>query len=237
MTTRTVQFWGQGYSTPPAAGLTLTPCTITATVSGNVVFSGAIPTTESSDILRLPTDQTILFTFEIPLVTTGSAYTVPVSLDITGDDLYLEQITANYCKVNNPVFTSEQITILNDPATTPEQSIVIYEPVANPPLTPEEVTYLSTTPYPASYPTLVAHNLTTTITSGSSEYGSIVSNSDSNDARSNVVITNATYSSSPPPDIRPPESDGTWGWEIETASGQTSNMTFLMNVAPGQDIS
>ena len=63
MTNRTVQFWGQGYSTPPAAGLALTPCTIVATVDGNVVFSGPIPTVESSDILRLPTDQQLLFTF------------------------------------------------------------------------------------------------------------------------------------------------------------------------------
>ena len=237
MTTRTVQFYCQGYSTPPAEGLTLTPCTIVATIGGNVVFSGPVSTLESSDILRLPTDQTVLFTCEIPLVTTGNAYTIPVSLDITGDDVYLEQINANYCRVNNPVFTSEQITILNDPATTPEQSIVIYEPVANPPLTPEEVTYLSTTPYPASYPTLVAHNLTTTVSTGASDYNSIIANSELTDARSNVVITNATYSSPPPPDPRPPDADNTWGWEIETAPGQTSNMTFLMNVSPGQDIS
>ena len=169
MTTRTVQFWGQGYSTPPAAGLTLTPCTIVATVSGNVVFSGAIPTTESSDILRLPTDQTILFTCEIPLVTPPDIpYTLPVSLAITGDDIYLEQILANYC---------------NDAGNT----------------------------------------------SGPTGFGPI----DSGDARSNVVITNATYSSSPPPDIRPPAATGTWGWEIETASGQTSTMTFNMNVFPG----
>ena len=101
MTNRTVQFWGQGYSLPPAEGLALTPCTITATVAGNVVFSGTIPTIESSDINRVPSDQQILFTCEIPLVTGNTLYTIPVSLDITGDDVFLEQIEANYCNNGN----------------------------------------------------------------------------------------------------------------------------------------
>lgn len=173
MTTRTVRFWGQGYSTPPAEGLALTPCTITATISGNTVFSGAIPTTESSDILRVPSDQTILFTCEIPLVTTGptaNVYTLPVSLAITGDDVYLEQIETNY------------------------------------------------------------NYQTGNVSSGPTGFGPIIN---SGDPRSNIVITNATYSSIPPPDPRPIEAEGTWGWEIETASGQTSTMAFNMNVAPG----
>ena len=175
MTNRTVQFFGQGYSTPPAEGLTLTPCTITATVDGNVVFSGTIPTLESSDIQRLPTDQQVLFTFEIPLVTItdppgyGNIYTLPVSLAITGDDVYLEQIESNYNSLGNGV------------------------------------------------------------SSGSTGFASITS---LGDARSNVVVTNATFTN-PPPDPRPVESEGTWGWEIETAPGQTSTMTFDMNVKPG----
>lgn len=174
MTTRTVQFYGQGYSTPPAEGLTLTPCTITATVDGTVVFSGPIPTIESSDILRDPTEQEILFTFEIPLVTItdppgyGNTYTLPVSLAITGDDVYLEQIDSNYNSLGNGV------------------------------------------------------------SSGSTGFSSI----SAGDARSNVVVTNATFTN-PPPVPRPVESEGSWGWEIETAPGQTSIMTFDMNVKPG----
>ena len=92
MTNRTVQFWGQGYSTPPS-GVGLTPCTITATIDGVQVFSGIIPTTESTDIGRLPTDQQVLFQWEIPMNFSG---TVPVSLQLTGSDVYLEQILANY---------------------------------------------------------------------------------------------------------------------------------------------
>ena len=171
MTNRTVQFLGQGYSTPPAEGLTLTPCTITATVDGNVVFSGAIPTTESSDIQRLPADQQVLFTFEIPLVTTGSSYTIPVRLDITGDDVFLEQINANYSQV------------------------------------------------------LRWNSITSSGPTGFISFST-------GDARSNVVVTNATFTN-PPPDPRDPATGGTWGWEIETAPGQTSTMTFDMNVNPG----
>jgi len=96
MTNRTVQVWGQGYSLPPAGGLSLTPCTITATFNGTEVFSGAIPTIESSDIQRLPTDQQVLFTFEIPMDLQG---TFPMSCTITGDDVFLEQILANYTAV------------------------------------------------------------------------------------------------------------------------------------------
>jgi hypothetical protein len=166
MTTRTVQFYGQGYSVP-IEGLGLTPCAITATVGGNVVFSGGIPTLESSDILRLPADQQILFTFEIPLITTGNAYTIPVSLALTGDDIYLEQIDGNYCN------------------------------------------YFGNTTGPTGFSGLF-----------------------NGEARSNVVVTNATYSN-PPPDPRPPGTEGTWGWEVETAPGQTSTMTFDMNVTPG----
>lgn len=172
MTTRTVQFLGQGYSLPPAEGLEFTPCTITATVSGNVVFSGAIPTTYSSDVNHTPQYQVVLFTFEIPLVTANTAnaspYTLPVSLDITGDDVFLEQILTNYC--NN-----------NGTTTGPNGFFAI----------------------------------------------------SNQDARSNVVVTNGAVITPKPDPLTPESPTGTWGWEIETAPGQTATMTFDMNIIPG----
>jgi hypothetical protein len=98
MTTRTVQFWGQGYSTPPAAGFTLTPCTVTATFNGNTVFSGTIPTLESSNIERLPDQQVLLFSCDIPLNTTSTEY-VEMVCNLTGDIVFLEQVYLNYCTV------------------------------------------------------------------------------------------------------------------------------------------
>lgn len=230
MTTRTVQFWGQGYSNAPAEGLTLTPCTITATVSGNVVFSGPIATLESSDILRLPTDQQVLFTCEIPLVTTGNAYTLPVSLAVTGDDVFLEQINMNYCVIYNPVYTAEQITILNNPATTIQEKLAIWEPLANPPLSAEDITLLNSNDWTIMEPVLATHNLLTTISSGPTGFFG----GDFDEVRSNVVVTNATFYNQPP-DPRPEGTVGSWGWEIETAPGQTSTMTFDMNVSPGSE--
>ena len=172
MTNRTVQFWGQGYSTPPAEGLSFTPCNITATVDGNRVFSGTIPTIEGTDIGRLPSDQTILFTFEIPLVTGNTAYVLPVSLDITGDDVYLEQILINYCQQ--------------------------------------------------------AGNTS----SGPTGFGTITTGED---PRANVVVTGATFVNPAPTEPREPGASGTWGWEIETAAGTTSNMAFDMIVHPGKE--
>lgn len=171
MTTRTVQFWGQGYSTP-AVGLAFTPCNITATVDGNQVFSGPVPTVEGTDIARLPGDQQILFTFEIPLVTGNVTYTLPVSLDITGDDIYLEQILINYC------------TLIGGTSSGP-----------------------------------TGFGITTM----------------GGDPRANVVVTGATYVSPTPTEPRDPASEGTWGWEIETADGTTSNMTFDMIVHAGKE--
>lgn len=236
MTNRTVQFWGQGYSTPPGPGLAFTPCTITATVAGNVVFSGPIPTLESSDILRQPGEQQILFTCEIPLVTIGNLYTIPVSLQITGDDIFLEQIQANYCRIANPIYTPEQIAILNLPPTLENQpaKVAVLESVANPPLSQADIDFLSNNVWPEIEPVLAANNLNVEISSGVDGFYTITQGNPTDiDARSNVVVTNATYVSPGAPDPLPPGVVGTWGREIETAPGQTSTMTFNMNVYPG----
>jgi hypothetical protein len=171
MTNRTVQFWGQGYSAP-AEGLAFTPCNITATVDGNQVFSGSVPTVEGTDIARLPSDQQILFTFEIPLVSGNTSYTLPVSLDITGDDIYLEQILINYC------------------------------------------------------------GQTGNTSSGPTGFGITTGGTD---PRANVVVTGASYVNPPPSEPRDPATLGTWGWEIECATGTTANMTFDMIINPGRE--
>jgi hypothetical protein len=114
-----------------------------------------------------------LFSFEIPLVTTGNAYTLPVSLDITGDDVFLEQINANY-------------------------GVVVVD--SDPPVSSG----------PTGFLTIAAA-----------------------DARSNVVVTGASYSNPAPPEPRGPDNTGTWGWEIKCAPGTTANMAFDMNIQPG----
>jgi hypothetical protein len=229
---RTIQMWGQGYSTPPAVGLEFTPCTITATVDGNVVFSGAIPTLESSDIGRLPTDQQVLFSFNIPLVTTGNVYTLPVSLAVTGDDVFLEQINANFCKIPNPVYTSEQLAILDTPDTIENQAakVDVYTAVANPPLSQADIDFLSTNVFPATETILAANNLLAYISSGENGYLPTNAGSLEPKPRSNVVITNAVYNAPLEPY---PAGEGTWGYELEISTGQTATMTFDLNIQPG----
>jgi hypothetical protein len=108
--------------------------------------------------------------------------------------------------------------------------LAIREPLANPPLSSEDITFLTNNSWPTTTPTLAEHNLTTYISSGVSVFNNITNTS--NDARGNVVITNATYYNTPPTP-RPTGAEGTWGWEIETAPGQTSIMTFDLNVTAG----
>jgi hypothetical protein len=177
MTNRTVQIWGQGYSTPTGAELSLTPCSITATFNGTQVFSGVVPTIESSDVGRLPSDQQVLFTFPIPVDFPTGSY--PMTLEITGADVYMEQILANYCNVAN-----------------------------------------------------TSGNVTTYHSSGWSTYLPIFSS----DARSNVTCVGASGVSSAPTDPREPGQEGTWGWEVETASGQTSTFSYDLNIDQGVDV-
>lgn len=227
MANRTVQFWGQGYSTP-ASGLSFTPCSITATMNGNTVFSGSIPTIEGTDIGRLPTDQQVLFTVELPMAFTGNA---SISIDITGDDVFFEQILLNYNPVDNPIYTQEQLAEIHSPTATNASRTAVYASVASPALTSEEIAILSAPgPYGSvANDILISHGIQTTVSSGPSAFDYL---GGPEDARSNCVVTNATYYN-PPPEPRPVGSEATWGWEIETAPGQTSNFSFDFYVNQG----
>ena len=219
MANKTIQFLGQGYGA--------TPCTITAYFNGAEVFSGAIPTVDSTDIGRLPEDQQVVFSFEVPMDTTGS---IPMTLAISGTDTYLEQVLVNYYPVQNPVYTQEEITNLTTIGYPQADKVTIYEAHAVPPLSAEDITLLSSTnpdDVPAQMACLAAHNLTILVSSGPDAYTPVNAGGD---ARSNVVVTGATYVSPPPPDPRAPDSEGTWGWEIETAPGTTAGMTYQLNL-------
>lgn len=224
MTNRTIQFWGQGYSTPVGATeVSLTPCTITATFNGTQVFSGVIPTIESSDVNRQPSDQSMLFSFETDVPT---GYTYPVVLEITGADTFFSDILVNYCGQPNPVYTTEQYNTLNTIGTPVDEKLAIWEPLANPPLSQADIDLLSTTDeagYPARNACLAAHGLALQVTTGADGY---LSAAFTGDCRSNVVVTGASYVSPPPPDTRNPGEEGTWGWEVEVAPGNTATMNY-----------
>ena len=94
MANRTIQFLGQGYAPTGTE-----PIMVTATLDGNTVYTGTIPTLYTSNIGRLPTDQVVLFTCEIPVEFAG---TVPMTISLdspVGVDAYFEQMLSNYMPV------------------------------------------------------------------------------------------------------------------------------------------
>lgn len=127
MTIRTVQFLGQGYADSGSD-----PVTITATLGGNTVFSGTIPTLYTTDIDRSATAQVVLFTCELPMDYIG---TTPMSIDLdspVGVSVFFEQILSNYMPTlanvagNITVVSSGPDTFVSiDGSNDPRSNVVI----------------------------------------------------------------------------------------------------------------
>lgn len=214
MTNRTVQFWGQGYAPTGTS-----PITITATLAGNVVYTGTISTLYTTDIGRLSTDQVVLFTCELPVDYAG---TLPMSINIdspVNSEVYFEQILANYTPVYNPVYTESEIGVLLDPTSTTAEKLAIYTAKAVPPLDAAEISILETGTQIEKNAVLVSHNLEITISSGVDGY----ENPNGQDPRSNVVINGI-------PQTRASEPPGTWGWEVELSPDIANDGTFTCDL-------
>lgn len=220
MTNRTIQFWGQGYA-PTGTD----PITITATLDGNQIYSGPISTLYTTDVSRLPTDQVLLFTCELPVSYSG---TIPMSIVIdspVNSDVFFEQIYANYVQIQNPVYTQAEVDVLVNPASTQAERIAIYQAKAVPPLDAAEIAILNTGTPEEKTAILNSHNLAIYISGGADTFGDILSG---NDPRSNVVIngTAITRGSSP---------IGTWGWEVELSPdiANDGTITYDLTVQAG----
>lgn len=113
MENRTVQVKGWAWGTDPI--------TITATLAGNTVFSGTVTlngdTYPGVDVVLKP-DHNALFSFDIPLETTG---TFPMTITSTSGAVLLGPVVANY----------NTLTWVKDPAqpnTDPRVAIDDYQP-------------------------------------------------------------------------------------------------------------
>lgn len=219
MANRTIQFLGQGY-----APTGTTPIVITATLNGNVVYTGNIPTLYTADVGRLPENQVVLFTCEIPVDFAG---TLPVSISLdspVGVDAYFEQINSNYMPIYNPVYTQSEIGVLEDPSSTTAEKVAIYTANAVPPLSPAEIAILENGTTTEKNAVLASHNLTVLVSSGADTFVGV--NTPNGDPRSNVVINGVavTRGDTPP---------GTWGWEVEFPAEGSGLIEHNLTVVAG----
>jgi len=219
MANRTIQFLGQGYA--PAG---TDPIIITATLDGNVVYTGTIPTVYTSDISRDPASQQVLFTCELPIEFSG---TVPMSIDLdnpVGVSVLFEQINSNYMTTYNPAYTESEIAVLENPASTTAEKVAIYTAKAKPQLSAADIVILETGTVEERSAVRDAHNLQRFISSGTDGFVSV---NDAADPRSNVVINGTAQTRGDTP-------TGTWSWEVDFLAEEAGTFAHNLTVLAGR---
>jgi hypothetical protein len=203
MANRTVRILGQGYGNNPAE--------ITVTANGNTVFSGSISTL-NEPVPALPNfalsnSMVTLCSFETDQAFTGQ---IPMICQVTQGSAIFAQIYANYVRILNPVYSTEQYSIITNSATTNAERTVIWTELANPPLSQPEIETLATADIGQTQTAtiLAAHNLSYTVSSGADTFGPIANA----EPRSNVVINGVAQTTDPG------ELPGAWFWIVNSGS-------------------
>jgi hypothetical protein len=203
MAIKTVQFYGLAYG--------LSPAVISVTANGTQVFTGTVPTS-NGPVPALPNDalipdQVVLFTYEIDSEFTGE---IPMTCTVAAGVVIFGQIYSNYVVINNPIYSPEQIAIINDPESSLTEKVAVYSAEANPPFSAEEIAILENpeTSQAVTNEILAQHNCSVTINSGSDIYGPI----DVEDPRNTVFIDGVQKF---PDHVDYP---GTWWWCINASS-------------------
>jgi hypothetical protein len=214
MATRTIQFRGLAYGETAAA--------VTATANGNTFFTGTVPTL-NEPVPELPNPAlastfVTLFTMDIDTSFSGQ---IPVMITVTNGTVLVGPEFANYVGEWNPVFTSEQLDILRNPATTQAQKVAIYEPVANPPLSQEDIDILLDPASTQEQRTQICadHGCLTYIGTGPNTYNGV---SSLTDPKTNISMNGVPES----PDYD--ELPGAWWWLVD----QDSILSYDLNVSP-----
>jgi hypothetical protein len=210
MANRTIKFTGQGYGESPVS--------VTATVDGTTVFSGTVPTT-TGWVKTLTADQVDLFSFELPIEFEG---TKDVSLAVTGDNLYIAAVYANFVAVNNPIYSEAEMLTLQSTSERAEKND-IYFVKANPPLTDEEKAILETSGPTAKaqrraiYP---AHNLVLRISGGADSFSEPL---DSSNVLTDITVNGTAV---PAPSSNPGDPVGQWGFEVPGGGSVTCKLNI-----------
>lgn len=220
MTNRTLQFWGSGYATSGSE-----PISITAELNNIIVYSGTIPTDYTSDTSRLPEDQVLLFTCEVPVDFAGT-YPMIINLDNpVGVDVFFAQIYSNYMAIVNPVYSPAQVDILKYGLVKSDKVEILIE-CAVPPLTQGEIAVLNEGADfldPIQQDIIIAHNLPLYISTGPDVWQPVDANTD---PRSNVVINGFPTSRAPIP-------SGIWGWMVSFTSESSGSIAYDLTLIAG----
>lgn len=215
MANRTFKFYGSGYGP--------TPTNITAIFAGTTIFSGDIPTMNTSTISL--GDSVFLFQGgEVPVDFQGA---VPMEITVNSGTAFFVTVEANYAISPNPVFTAEQYALLIDPTTPAEVQLSIVEPLATPPFSADEIAFISNpeSDYAIVEDVLQAHGVLPYIKNGPDTFTTGFSDGD---CRSNVTIDGEPQVVPVP---RPDGKTGDWGWTVN----QSSVLACDIDIMAGQE--
>lgn len=226
MTNRTVQVCGFGFAPSDV--------TLIATVDGQTVFNGAIPTSNRSRPTLPDSDlensvAPVLFTFEIPVNFQG---TKSMTYQVTNGTVVLTNVKANYCPSRpNDRYSLEEFQILTNltsDAPTNQQKYNIYALHASPAFTQEETNTILN--YPNSGVSLLeiksilsARGLAPIIDPSADIFGPVNENSD---PRSNVSIDGVPQSLD-----HSENPNGTWWWTVNSGS----TLSCDLNITAGTE--
>lgn len=220
MVTRTIQLLGQGYGPSPAE--------ISVTLNGNTVFSGTVSTV-NEPVPPLPSDPlppvVVLCTFTVDQdFWSYDNLEIPMTCQVNNGTVVFAEIFANYSPQPNPVYTSEQQAVLNNPASTMAQKLPIYEQAATPPFTQEDIDALldPNTPANVARSILWHHSATSWTTTGPDGFNYIGNTDARNDVEVNGIPQTPDHSDLP----------GTWWWIIPTGSTLSYNLDLSAPIAP-----
>jgi hypothetical protein len=223
MANRTIQFLGSGYA-PTGTD----PITISATLAGNVVYTGTIPTSYTSEIDRDPANTVELFNCELPVDFSG---TVPMSITLdspVGVSVYFEQINSNYMRVYNPVYSEVDREVLQNPDSTQAEKTAIFIERAVPPLSAAEIAIFETGTSEEKSAVRDAHNLQLFISSGPTKFFPVYGSAAGSEARSNVVINGTAQT-------RAAEPNGQWGWVVSFTAEESGLFECDISMLAGQE--
>jgi hypothetical protein len=213
MTNRTLQFLGRGYGS--------TPATVVATLDGVTIYTGEVPTLDQETILELPGEQVVLFSTEIPMDFAG---TKTFSMQVTRGIVNCADQLANYSRYRNPAFSSAEIAVLTNPASTQSEVIAVESAHATPPFNANDISILEGTDATAKDTLLSARGVATYIgSSGPTGYADI----------NPIGPDNFDVTIDGVPVIYPDPNpfDGCWYWAVSSGSILECTLTIQAGVS------